>query len=370
MIIIPHSHLQTIAFTHPGMKGKPNEDRYAITAFQTDESPQQPVLLAVLADGIGGHRAGEVAAELAVEHINRLVAESRGDDPLRILRESIEGTSNQIAQSAGEALNLQGMGSTCAIAWVMKDRLYTASVGDSRIYLIRQGRIRQITTDHTWIQEALEEGILKPEQVEGHPNKHVIRRYLGSPKPPEVDFRLRLADRENDGQAIANQGLPLRPGDTVLLCSDGLSDLVNTAEILDVLQGQNMESAAQALVDLACARGGHDNITVLALRMPPPQKPRFLRLALSFMAMLLIVLALALLLFGWLGWFRPGNATLTPSASHAAATQSFEMVISDTPQPTSQYTAIAPVVVPSVTITPPAPGGPTLTSWPTNTSAP
>ena len=160
------------------------------------------------------------------------------------------------------------MGATCVCAWVIAERLYMASVGDSRLYLLRRGVIRQLTTDHTWIQEALDFGFLTPEQAHKHPNQHVIRRYLGSAEPPEVDFRLKLDDAETDEQALANQGLRLEPGDRLLLCSDGLSDLVQPGEIQQAVQTGTREGAPQALVALANARGGHDNITVLLLEVP------------------------------------------------------------------------------------------------------
>ena len=108
------------------------------------------------------------------------------------------------------------MGATCACAWLVGERLYTATVGDSRVYLLRGERIQRVSTDHTWIQEALERGVLRPEQISGHPNAHIIRRYLGSPVAPEVDLRLRVSGEESDEQALANQGTLLLPGDRVL----------------------------------------------------------------------------------------------------------------------------------------------------------
>ncbi|HEX9013573.1 MAG TPA: protein phosphatase 2C domain-containing protein [Anaerolineaceae bacterium] len=268
MIPAAQAHLLTAAQTHPGLSGKNNEDRYAVSAFRLSQEDPTPALLAVLCDGIGGHRAGEVAAELAVNTITQVVAASDGAHPLETLREALTTASREIFFTAQAEPNQLGMGATCACAWVIGPRLYTASVGDSRIYLVREGQIHQLTTDHTWIQEALESGALHPEEVRGHPNAHVIRRFLGSPNPPEVDFRLRLSGTENRGQAEGNQGLRLRAGDTLLLCSDGLSDLVDPAAILAALAGLPLDEAAQRLIDLANAHGGHDNITAVALGVP------------------------------------------------------------------------------------------------------
>jgi protein phosphatase len=157
---------------------------------------------------------------------------------------------------------------------VIGERLYVATVGDSRIYLLHGSQIQQLSIDHTWVQEALENGALRPDEVRGHPNAHVIRRFLGSPNPPDVDFRLRLEESESYTQAEGNQGLHLLPGDRVLLCSDGLTDLVNPGEILATLgaAGRAPESAVQSLIDQANARGGHDNITVVVLGVPAAGK--------------------------------------------------------------------------------------------------
>ncbi len=265
MILSDRAHLQVAAVSHPGMKGKNNEDRYAVTAFYV--SPQNPIpsTLALVCDGIGGHRAGEVAAEIAVETISQAVAESDASRPQDILRDAVISASQAIRKQAETDPAQKGMGATCACAWVIADRLYTVSVGDSRTYLIRRNNIQQLNIDHTWIQEAIEYGALTPEQARGHPNAHVIRRYLGSQEPPVPDQRLRLSPTDDDAQAEANQGLRLLPGDLILLCSDGLTDLVEDSEILAALKSSNLQDALESLKDLANERGGHDNITLVSL---------------------------------------------------------------------------------------------------------
>ena len=266
---ITQAHLPVVALTHPGMKGKNNEDRYAVSAFQLDNHHKPaPVLLALLCDGIGGHRAGEVAAEMAVNRISQRIAESDGSHPTHILEDAVQEASQEIYARAQSNLNQRGMGSTLACAWIIGRRVFTATIGDSRIYLLRQGMIHQLSTDHTWIQEALANGLITPEQVKGHPNAHVIRRYLGSNIPPQPDLRLYLAPGEGDQRARANQGLMLGPGDVVLLCTDGLSDLLSDSEIMNMLYGRSLQQASAALVELACQRGGHDNITVILMGVP------------------------------------------------------------------------------------------------------
>src|SRR5574339_1016885 len=220
MIRTQRAHLNVEAHTHPGITGKNNEDRYAVASFVLDEQDKTPVLFAVLADGIGGHRAGEVAAELAVNHIMQVVAKSDGKYVRQTIVEAVTEASNAIAAHSASNENLKGMGATCALAWIIGDRLYTAYVGDSRIYLMRGGRIQQLTVDHTWVQEAIDRGMLTPEAARVHPNVHVIRRYLGSPAPPEPDFRLKLFNDEGNQNDENNQGLQLLPNDILLLCSE------------------------------------------------------------------------------------------------------------------------------------------------------
>lgn len=387
MILSNRSHLYIAAATHPGMKGKNNEDRYGVSAHRLGERGRDPSLLATVCDGIGGHRAGEVAAEMAVEIISRTVAESDAHNPLAILRLAITRASQAIHEQAEREPAQAGMGATCTCAWVIGDRLFVAYVGDSRMYLLRGDTIRQLTTDHTWVQEAIEFGALTPEQARGHPNAHVIRRYLGSASPAAVDFRLRLHQGETDEQAEANQGMQILPGDRLLLCSDGLTDLVDNEEVLDALTERPREAALQYLVGLANERGGHDNITIVVLEAPPDERTvpvprnRSRRRWLTFScvsALALIIVALLLAALGWMyfnGWLSGASeqATTTPVVSETAPLQS-------TPQPTASETAtLAPpaqqAATPSATsaasatstpTSPPLPPVATYTPWPTN----
>lgn len=151
MIPAIHAHLHVAASTHPGMRGKNNEDQYAVSAYTRSETDFTPSLLAILSDGIGGHRAGEVASRLSVETISRIVAESDGTQPSAILERAITQASLAIFQQADTQPDKRGMGATCVCAWVIGNQLYTASVGNSRLYLLRGSSITQLTTDHTWI---------------------------------------------------------------------------------------------------------------------------------------------------------------------------------------------------------------------------
>ncbi|MBI3161648.1 MAG: serine/threonine-protein phosphatase [Chloroflexi bacterium] len=262
-------HLHVAALSHAGMSGKNNEDRYAISSFQLGRDDARPALFAVVADGIGGHRAGEVAAELAVNYIMAEVAESNGKRPSQILESAIQNASQSIASHSAGRDDQDGMGATCACVWVIDNKLHTAYVGDSRIYLLREKQIQRLTIDHTWVQEAFEKGIITAEQMHNHPHQHVIRRYLGGIKLPEVDFRMRIDDAESNEESERNQGFALAPGDTILICSDGLTDLVWDEEILKIIRSKrDLKLAAEGLVNMANERGGHDNITVVIMSMP------------------------------------------------------------------------------------------------------
>ncbi len=269
MIRTTLAHLHVAALSHAGMSGKNNEDRYAISSYLLSREDPRPAVFAVVADGIGGHRAGEVAAELAVNYITKEISESSAKKPVKTLENAIQEASQAIASHSAGNNEETGMGATCACVWVIENRLYTAYIGDSRIYLLRGKHIQRLTIDHTWVQEAFEKGIITAEQMHDHPNVHVIRRHLGGVKLPEVDFRLRIDNEESNEESERNQGFHLEPGDTILMCSDGLTDLVWDDEILKTIRSKkDMKTAAEALINTANERGGHDNITVVMLSTP------------------------------------------------------------------------------------------------------
>ena len=364
MIRVSRAHLNVDAQSHAGMAGKNNEDRYAVASFVLEQRDRTPVLFAVLADGIGGHRAGEVAAELTVNHMMQAVAKSDGRHIRDTIEDAVVEASDAIAAHAESNENLKGMGATCATAWIVGDKLYTAYVGDSRIYLIRGGRIQQLTVDHSWVQEAIDKGILTPEAARQHPNVHVIRRYLGSPTPPDPDFRLKLFNDEGDRHAENNQGLQLLPSDILLLCSDGLTDLLWNDEILEVIRSKpSLKEASRALIELANSRGGHDNITVVLISVPPNFK-LVVRKNVNWLPWIIGGIAGAVLLLGVASVFalglltRNGNPTLTPTVT-----------LTPTLTVTPRVTATAP---PTMTILPTLslPIAPTYTPWPTNTPRP
>ena len=267
MIPSPVNHLKTASLTHPGMSGKNNEDRYAIASFRTSEEDSTPVLFALIADGVGGKLAGELAAQIAVDMIPKAGEESDGSDPTGTLQQALLDANQAILERAQRNSDTQGMGTTATAAWVSGDRLYAVNVGNSRLYLMRAGKLRRISIDHSWVQEAIDHGILTPEQARDHPNARIITRHLGS-ESAEPDLRIQLSANESEEQMLANQGMQLLPADMLLLCSDGLSDVVEDGEIEDAIRRHTMADALQALTDLANARGGPDNITSILLKLP------------------------------------------------------------------------------------------------------
>jgi len=269
--VIPskHPHLNSASITDPGSKGRLNEDSFEVTAFTLNEDDDTPVLLGIIADGIGGHKAGEIASKIAVATIISSVAESDGTDPLWILKSALLEANHSITSEAANDDSRKGMGSTVACALVIDSALYIATLGDSRLYLVRDNVIQQLNIDHTWVQEALEVGVINTEEARNHPRRHLIRSYLGSSDPIHPDLRLYMDLEENQEQAKANQGLPLVPGDQILICTDGLTDLVADEEILEILVSkESKDEQLQKLVDLANLRGGHDNITAVVLQAP------------------------------------------------------------------------------------------------------
>jgi protein phosphatase len=271
MQIVDASHLDVFHVTHPGMKGKVNEDRFGYASFVDPEPGKSLITLGVLCDGIGGHHAGEIAADLAVRSIIDGFASSDEAASLDLLKKSVVTANQLIFQESQKDQMHTGMGSTCACVLVIDRHLYTCNIGDSRIYLLRNKVLTQVSTDHTWVQEAIETGLIQPVEAETHPNRHVLRRYLGSSTPPRVDTRLHLAAGESDAQSEANQGLLLDAGDIVLLCSDGLTDLVQDNEIEQALTSKPLQEAIEFLVSLANRRGGYDNITILLMQVPTKQ---------------------------------------------------------------------------------------------------
>jgi protein phosphatase len=300
-------HLTAVASSHTGKRRTQNEDRFAIRSYQLEDGGS--VALVIVADGIGGHQAGEIAAQFTVDSILSSITKLEQGDPTSSIEAAIIEAGRVVSQAALQDTQQEGMGSTVALALIIEDKLYTATVGDSRIYLLRNSRLRQISTDHTWIQEAIEYDILTPEEANGHPQAHVLRRHIGGKELPEPDLRLRLRDGESDESARGNQGTKLNPDDRLLLCTDGLTDMVPDIEIYNALALKPPASALEHLVERALKAGGNDNITVAIVALPrefniPPKiihRRRWGRNTSLAVTLLLLVSAAAAFILWWFG---------------------------------------------------------------------
>ena len=222
--------------------------------------PADPQLLAskgtlvVVADGMGGHSAGEVASQMAADVVTRLYYETRAE-PSAALKRAVEEANRQIHRAAAEDEAKHGMGTTCTALALCGGRAYAAHVGDSRLYMLRAGRLYQLSEDHSAVNEMVKLGIITKEQARTHEDKNVILRALGTVPEVEVSVLEPFAVRE---------------GDRYLLCSDGLHDLVLEDEIASILsESADIHAAGERLIALAKERGGHDNITVGIIAIMP-----------------------------------------------------------------------------------------------------
>jgi PPM family protein phosphatase len=209
--------------------------------------------LMIVADGMGGHSAGEVASRMAVELIPEIYYGSKGEPP-RALKEAVEEANRRIHAAAAEDESKHGMGTTCTALCVLDGQAFAAHVGDSRLYMLREGKVYQLTEDHSAVMEMVKMGLITKEEARHHEDKNVILRALGT--SPEVEVS-------------ALEPFSVRVGDKYLLCSDGLYDLVPDEEIERELSGNDINAAGQKLIALAKERGGHDNITVGMVAIAP-----------------------------------------------------------------------------------------------------
>jgi serine/threonine protein phosphatase PrpC len=222
--------------THPGRKRRHNEDSYVV----------EPPMFAV-ADGMGGAKAGEVASGLAAAALKETGADGMGGEER--VTQLIQEANRRVFRRANEDREVSGMGTTMTVALVEDGRVVFGHVGDSRAYLIREGSIEQLTDDHSLVAELVRSGRLTPEEAEAHPQRSVITRAVGT--EPDVDVDTFTIEPED--------------GDLFLICSDGLTDMVDDGTIIDAIgrHRDDLDEAAKALVGAANRVGGEDNITVL-----------------------------------------------------------------------------------------------------------
>jgi len=239
--------LQIFSKTDRGRVRTDNQDAYFAGKI-TDDS-----VFAVVCDGMGGANAGNVASELAVRHISEYVIRSYRDgmdmtDTEKTLKNAIVSANISLYDKAVNNAELAGMGTTAVAAFVKDGTAVIAHVGDSRIYLVN-GEIKQLTRDHSVVQSLIESGKITPEDAKVHPRKNVITRALGA----------------EENVAVDSDCLNLSNGDTLLLCSDGLTNFLDDKDILKVFQNNDISAVAERLVEEANENGGGDNITVVTV---------------------------------------------------------------------------------------------------------
>ena len=237
------------ALTDIGLRRSQNEDHHAWWVSNSKGSSVLAVL--VVADGMGGARAGEVASQIAADSV---LAAARDLEPAATpddLRRIVESANHTVHQDSLAHPDRHGMGTTCTAMIVRGGEAVFAHVGDSRAYLVRDGAIRQLTRDHSLVAQLVEFQHLTPEQAKVDPRRNVVTRSLGVGPTVEVD---------TGTTALEN-------GDTLLLSSDGLHGLVEDDELQLLASEADLDRASRALIDLAKARGGHDNITVILARI-------------------------------------------------------------------------------------------------------
>jgi len=249
--------IASAAVSHPGLRREQNEDAYCM----------RPDLgLYLVADGMGGHAAGEVASRLAVDTIEDFIERTQppndafewpqaydpaqGVDENR-LRMAFNLANRRLAEAAAANSALRGMATTASAALVGDDTIVIAHVGDSRIYRWRAGALKQLTIDHSWVGDRVRAGILTESDARQHPWRNVVTRALAGGDDPQVDISM----------------LDVQAGDRLILCSDGLSGVVSQESVEELLgEERSLESTCHALVDAANAAGGPDNITVAILK--------------------------------------------------------------------------------------------------------
>lgn len=240
--------------TDIGLKRESNEDSALSFHPEDQQVMESKGVLFVVADGMGGHTRGEVASQLAVDTIRDVYYQQESGDPVASLRLAIEQANARIYhESLAMSPKLepdQMMGSTCVAAVILGDTVYVANVGDSRAYIVRNGQAHQISLDHSVVAQQLCEGLITKEQAKDHPDRNKIYRCLGS-ETVEVDT---FSEK-------------VQPGDLLLLCTDGLSELVPEEEVTSIVQQHEPQESVQRLIGRANELGGRDNITAVVARV-------------------------------------------------------------------------------------------------------
>jgi len=237
--------MRTYSVTDPGMVRDINEDY----VFVADEPVGSLPNLFMVADGMGGHQAGEFASKYSVDTIKRELTKTKEQDIEKALVSAIKVANKEIIEKSSREETLKGMGTTIIVTTIVSQVMYFANVGDSRLYLINQG-ITQLTKDNSLVEEMVRLGGIKPEEAKHHPDKNIITRAIGAKADIEIDFYEHR----------------LNQGDIILICSDGLTDMVEDEEIFYLVSaGRDIVESGELLLNAAKLNGGIDNIGIILI---------------------------------------------------------------------------------------------------------
>lgn len=238
--------MKSYSVTDVGQKRQVNQDY----VFASEEPVGNLPNLFVVADGMGGHKAGDFASSFAVQILLHTILEDENQNPIKIIRNAVEEANRKVLEAAKQHAEMEGMGTTMVLVTIVDDYAYVANVGDSRLYLI-EDKILQITKDHSLVEEMVRRGLITKEEAKTHPDKNIITRVLGIGPEVEVDFF----------------DIHLKENSTLLLCSDGLSNMVSDDDIWRIANtSRDLREMGMRLVSLANENGGKDNIAVVLVQ--------------------------------------------------------------------------------------------------------
>ena len=238
--------MKTFSVTDAGVVREVNQDYY----FSSDTAVGNLPNLFIVADGMGGHKAGDYASRYTIERVVASVSRNTGEEPIAIMKEAINKANELLVAESREDESKSGMGTTLVIGTIIGNMLFVANIGDSRLYVVGQN-MRQITRDHSLVDEMVRLGEINADEARVHPDKNIITRAVGTSDHVEADFF----------------EVEITADDTILLCTDGLTNMVRDDEILDIIKKyDNAQAATMQLVKEANANGGRDNITVMIIK--------------------------------------------------------------------------------------------------------
>ena len=245
--------IEIASLTDVGRQRANNEDSFLYWEPDSEKEFSRKGRLAIVADGMGGYEGGQEASRIAVETVRAVYDSAFDGDPQESLIAAFDAAHVAIQHYAVEHPELQGMGTTCTALCILGQKLYFSHVGDSRLYRVRAQTISRLTRDHSYVGRLVESGIVRAEDAESHPQRHILTAALGSGREVLPD--------------APEEPLVLEKGDTLVLCTDGLWSMVGESEIASAVRSGSLAESSAALVKMALERGGPDNITVLVLRI-------------------------------------------------------------------------------------------------------